>query len=309
MNRSVLEAVLVVEQRKLVNRLNRIGLMHRSFTRVKSLESMIVKDRNKGGKYTSQKAMITDCLGIRVTTYYRDDVQIVESIISQLYDVKDKNQVTQSATTFGPVPNNITVHLQAESKNIVEAEIQLSEHSIASCVDTTMEIQIRTIGSELWYEIEHKLRYKGGRELFDATTERDMNRVLAVLEQSEVALQLIAKDLAHKSHKVKSLYNMCAYHFRMDGLVDDFDEDDVFTQYLRTDRDARKELLFVDRAVLMQFVAQCKLPFDFTARFVSSISLLLSKVSIRVSRSHYSALTSIMGEQLEQYGELIEVVE
>ena len=73
-------------------------------SRVKSEESLAGKLELKGSKYKSL-ADITDIVGVRIVTFYLDDVDVVASAVERLFDVDWENTVDkrrlQSLDSFG----------------------------------------------------------------------------------------------------------------------------------------------------------------------------------------------------------------
>lgn len=83
-------------------------------------------------------------------------------------------------------------------------------------VDFTFELQIRTILSEGWHEVEHDLRYKrldDWKQHDDLS--RSLNGVVATLETAEWSMRKIFEDLAHRHYKNRNWEAMLHTSLRM----------------------------------------------------------------------------------------------
>ncbi len=119
-------------------------------TRVKSMESIIKKIRNKQLPLSleSIEANIRDIAGIRVICSFQDDIYLLADCLLQQDDITliDKNDYIKN-----PKPSGYrSLHL------IVEVPIFLQEEKRPMKV----EVQLRTIAMDFWASLEHKLRYK-----------------------------------------------------------------------------------------------------------------------------------------------------
>ncbi|WP_260294142.1 GTP pyrophosphokinase [Proteus vulgaris] len=105
-------------------------------------------------KYNSC-ADITDLLGVRIICYYSNDIERIESIIKENFDVDVENTIDKRKTyepdRFGYMSLHYVVSLNTSRHCLVEyREFQ----------EIKFEIQIRTILQHTWAEIEHDLGYK-----------------------------------------------------------------------------------------------------------------------------------------------------
>ena len=62
--------------------LNQCGLMFRLFSRVKTISSIRHKMENKGQQYKSGKSKIQDIIGLRIVTYFQDDINTLSFYLS-----------------------------------------------------------------------------------------------------------------------------------------------------------------------------------------------------------------------------------
>lgn len=124
--------------------------IHHIETRMKSPRSLIRKLARKGYDFSFDaiKNNIFDIAGIRVITNYLEDINTVEKALTKQSDVtllKRKDYISH------PKPSGYrSLHL------VVSVPVFRAEGPVA----TPVEIQLRTVGMDLWASLEHKLRYK-----------------------------------------------------------------------------------------------------------------------------------------------------
>ena len=133
-------------------------------SRIKEEGSLAGKLELKGGKYASL-ADITDIFGMRIITFYTDDVDKVASAVDRLFEVDWENSV--------------------DKRKLLEVDSfgYLSLHYI--CRDPEFpyrfEVQMRTILQHAWANMNHDTGYKSGVEV-PMEYSRNMNRLAGMLE-------------------------------------------------------------------------------------------------------------------------------
>ncbi len=124
--------------------------IHHMEERMKTPASLMEKLERKGYAMTIQsvKNNIFDIAGIRVITNYIDDIHRVEDALVNQSDV---NLIERKDYVRKPKPSGYrSLHL------VISVPVFLAEGPQNSAV----EVQIRTIGMDMWASLEHKLRYK-----------------------------------------------------------------------------------------------------------------------------------------------------
>ena len=137
---------------KLMEALKRVGIVLNSMEhRIKSEDSFIGKLERKGQKYKDIGDM-TDLLGVRVVTFFTDDVDKVAVIVKELFRVDWKNSIDKrkrhDLTSFGYNSLHYICRLR---------EGELSE--------IPFEIQMRTVLQHAWSAMEHDIGYKASVQL------------------------------------------------------------------------------------------------------------------------------------------------
>ena len=160
---------------KLVNDiLNENGLrVHSVTSRVKKRNSL--KKKIESDKY-SDISNITDICGLRIITFYSDDVDNVAKIISSELEVDKDHSVDKrelmDPDRFGYLSLHFVVKLSS-------SRLQLTEYRRFG--DCQAEIQIRSILQHAWAEIEHDLGYKR-KSAVPKQTQRRFSRLAGLFE-------------------------------------------------------------------------------------------------------------------------------
>ena len=102
-----------------------------------------------------------DLFGIRIAVYFQDDQALCRRIIEDRFSVVSITEDRPDADTFeAPTRLNFICKLPMSCRQELPSAIY--DHYP---IDTTVEIQLRTVFSEGWHEVEHDLRYKSRARL------------------------------------------------------------------------------------------------------------------------------------------------
>ena len=123
--------------------------VHSIVSRVKTKESLTEKLNRPQSKYEKLDD-ITDICGIRIITFFADEVDIAASIISNEFDIDIDNSVDKRSLLDPDRFGYLSLHYIAK---LSPARLQLTEYSRFS--DCKIEIQIRSILQHTWAEIQH----------------------------------------------------------------------------------------------------------------------------------------------------------
>jgi len=156
-------------------------------SRIKAEDSLAGKLELKGTKYASL-ADITDIFGVRIITFYTDDVDKVASVVDRLFEVDWDNSVDK------------------RKLHEIDSFGYLSLHYICSVQDCPyrFEIQMRTILQHAWANMNHDTGYKSGVEVPKEYL-RNMNRLAGMLELIDEQFSRIRTDINDYRRKVQSL--------------------------------------------------------------------------------------------------------
>lgn len=233
------EAVRKSVVERITSDLDRVGLMYRIFSRSKdrySLRRKIEADSNYG---LTKK--IQDLIGIRVVLYFNDDIDTVRNVVSRAYEERSNDVSIDEVKNdeFRALRYNIVYSLNNDLSSL------LSLRDDANTIDTTFELQIRTIFSEGWHEVEHDLRYKckSDWEGFDEQSRR-LNGVYASLETNEWTMIKIFEELAYSHYKKNEWPAMFRQKFRLrfsdmtldESISDIFKDVSIVKKFFRISR-------------------------------------------------------------------------
>ena len=236
--------------------LSRSGIMFRIFSRVKTESSI----RHKlEVKYATKKSKIQDMIGIRIVTYFQDDIDAL-ALYYSVGDVVKKAIDEFDTSTFRPQRLNITNRIPAE---MIEDFYAALPEQFRDCVEPTYEIQIRTVFSEGWHEVEHDLRYKCKEDWKGCESySRTLNGIIATLETAEWNMKAIFADMARQnfshSNYTAMLRNKFHLRFKSESLSEELDN------YLSKNRHLAEAALNVDRLIVVYTLLTHKADFDLT---------------------------------------------
>jgi hypothetical protein len=138
-----------------------------------------------------------DLFGVRIVLYFKDDIPICRRLLERDFQVVDVTEDIEKETEFAPTRLNYVCKLPPQIKSQI-----LSDFWECVPIDDTFEIQIRTIFSEGWHEVEHDLRYKC-EEDWENENEmaRALNGIFATLETCDWSILTLFENLAYKNYQ------------------------------------------------------------------------------------------------------------
>jgi ppGpp synthetase/RelA/SpoT-type nucleotidyltranferase len=156
-------------------------------SRVKEEKSLAGKLEMKGAKYGSL-ADITDIFGMRIITFYVDDVDKVASVVERLFEIDWDNSVDK------------------RKLHEVDRFGYMSLHYICRHPDFPFrfEVQMRTILQHAWANMNHDTGYKTDVEV-PKEYMRNMNRLAGMLELVDEQFSRIRTEINDYRRQVQSL--------------------------------------------------------------------------------------------------------
>lgn len=162
--------------------------------RIKKEDSLAGKLERKGAKYKSVDD-ITDLLGLRVITFYTDDVDKVAALVAQTFDVDWGNSVDKrklhELDSFGYNSLHYICRLPAGSADEALCRIPF-------------EIQMRTALQHVWSTINHDNGYKSDVQI-PREYLRQFGRLAGMLELIDDEFSRLRNSLADYRRRMQTL--------------------------------------------------------------------------------------------------------
>ena len=169
--------------------------VHSVTSRVKARDDFRQKLLRPGSKYETL-ADVTDIAGVRITTYFADDVDAVAELVKSEFTVDQKNSIDKRATLdpdrFGYLSPHHVVSL-------APSRAELLEYRRFPALKA--EIQTRSILQHAWAEIEHDLGYKTSLSVPQAIRRR-FSRLAGLLELADQEFCAIRDELKRYEREV-----------------------------------------------------------------------------------------------------------
>jgi ppGpp synthetase/RelA/SpoT-type nucleotidyltranferase len=157
--------------------------------RIKTEASLAGKLRLKGSKYRDIFD-ITDIFGLRVITFYIDDVDKVASALEHLFEIDWEHSVDKrklhEIDSFGYLSLHYICRMPEQDARIA------------------FEVQMRTVLQHAWANMNHDTGYKSGIEIPKVYL-RNMSRLAGMLELVDDEFSRIRRELADYRRQVQSL--------------------------------------------------------------------------------------------------------
>lgn len=170
--------------------------VHSVTSRVKQKASVLRKlQRPDKDRHVSE---LTDLLGVRIITYFPDEVDKAAKLVEREFRVDPDNSVDKRSILDPDRFGYLSLHYVL---TLNEKRSELTEYQNYKSVK--FELQIRSILQHAWAEIEHDLGYKSESTVPRAARRR-FSRLAGLLELADAEFQGIREQLASSANLQRS---------------------------------------------------------------------------------------------------------
>lgn len=265
---------------KICSSLDSIGILYRIFSRTKDSKSIAEKIERKiaeNNPYSESGKKMQDIIGIRIVTYFQDDIYLVKDLLSQIFEYVGEEIDTLDPTVFKPKRTNIICQFDNDNTTILKDSISASLDDNLKLCDSTFELQLRTILSEGWHEIDHSLRYKCKDDWNNhSEKERLLNGVYANLEVNDLAMKALFTELSYNHFKEKNWEAMLRNKFRLKFQLVPLSPE--LKKIFDSNNNLAKQILKLDRETVLSeiYKTRLSLPINFN-NLIYIVNLIIIK--------------------------------
>lgn len=221
----------------------RAGIFYRIIARTKS--EISTKEKISLKKYDGKITFLRDMIGVRINLFFADDLRLIHEFLKSNYLFVEETVDQNLETEFKPTRVNLIFRIPDQLRKEFSDIVKDKE------VDRTFEVQLRTILSEGWHEVDHDLRYKCPDDWNDhKDLSRFFNGILASLETSDWSIINLFESISYRHYKNFNLGAMFRTKLRI--RISENQISPGLNEILLKDRKLQKLFYKIDRSKFIE---------------------------------------------------------